>query len=138
MNKTEEELIWENYTQSKTIKESLDPDMIDDIGFYFQDGASVEEIADEFDLEISDIRKAIKIYQSQINRKISSQNAYLKHQNINPKDKRFSSKNMNLDPTKPTSSVDKPDSEYSMKDPSVRDVKPLKRRSWDKLKGKNI
>lgn len=126
------------YSQSKIIKESLDPDMIDEIGFYFQDGASVEEIANEFDLETSEIRQAIKIYQSQINKQISSQNSYLKQQNINPKDRRFSSKNMNLDPTKLTSSVDKPDSEYIMKDPSVRDVKPLKRRSWNKLKGKNI
>mgnify|MGYP005854965499 CR=1 FL=1 len=62
--KTEEELIWESYTQSKIIKESLDADTIGEIGFYFQDGASVDEIAEEFDIDRSQVKEAIKIYQA--------------------------------------------------------------------------
>jgi uncharacterized protein (DUF433 family) len=67
MNKTEEELIWEAYyNKSKIIKESSDDEEIDEetigdiIYYYTKGGASIEDIADEYDMEIDEVEEIIR------------------------------------------------------------------------------
>jgi hypothetical protein len=59
--KTEEELIWESYMDSR---EPLDDEIIDEVGYYFyKDNTPIEDIAEEFDLSINQVKSALKQYQ---------------------------------------------------------------------------
>lgn len=72
MNKTEEELIWESYiSKNKKIvgeshgnipSEQYDHEIAGDFYFYHKDGQSIAEIAEEFDMEASEVKEWIKHY----------------------------------------------------------------------------
>lgn len=58
MNKTEEELIWEAY-RFKLVREFGD---IEDIIYYYNDGASIGDIAEEYDMDIDVVKSIIQNY----------------------------------------------------------------------------
>lgn len=102
--KSEEELIWESYVNP--IKESIDDELIDDIIYYHNDGARIDEIADHFDMDEIEVKSIINKY----NKSSDSDDSYLK--NKYKLDKRHSEYHIGIDSNKRSDSVD-----YDLSDP---------------------
>jgi hypothetical protein len=127
--KTEEELIWEAY-KPKLVRESSD---VEDILYYYNDGATPEEIAEEYAIDIKDVLNIIK------NEKSSSEfiddSDIIDDFKLNPKKHREGDISIKSDRTDIT---DRNESGHDWEGTShgfVNDVKPTKsrRETLDKI-----
>jgi len=103
MRDLDDTLIWEAFNNSKKnlIKESLDidEDTADDILAYFADGNSIDDIAEEFDLNPDQVRAVIKRSRN----KIEDIDDIYRQYGL---DKKHKSNTIKLDPEKRSDAID--------------------------------
>jgi hypothetical protein len=98
MHKTEEELIWESYTNKRVIKEEYDEELAGELWTYYKDGNSISEMAEEFDLDAGDVKDMVKQYAQSLKPDPIKKQFGL--------DKRHNDRDISINPNKRSDSID--------------------------------
>lgn len=100
MIKTEEELIWESYSNKQVIKENdgYDEELAGELWTYYKDGNSISEMAEEFDLDAGDVKEMVKRYAESLKPDPVKKQFGL--------DKRHDKEDISIDPNKRSDSID--------------------------------